>query len=192
MTAIGLPPYDSLEDSMGTNRLWYLSLTAFLLVASPWSAQAQTDGLKMVYAVWEGTGAAENTMRHMNKKTYDLVEAYAVLVKDKNGKVEVKQRHSQAGGSDRALVASETIDTAIARLSALPENAADSAQAYAPKSGPASHLSEKDLKRVVGMLNPNESAVLLISPKPNVSGMEKFLGMGGQGTPEIVQVDIKE
>ena len=42
------------------------------------------------------------------------------------------------------------------------------------------------------MLNPNESAVLLISPKPNVSEMEKFLGIGGQGTPEIVQVDIKQ
>lgn len=178
---------------MSTNRPWYLSLTAFLLVASPGSTQAQTDApLKMVYAVWEDTEAATTTMRQMNKKTYDLVEAYAVLVKDKNGKVQVKQRHNQAGGSDRAMVASETIDTAIARLSALPANAADSAQAYAPKNGPASHLSEKDLKRVVGMLNPNESAVLLISPKPNVSEMQKFLGMGGQGTPEIVQVDIRQ
>jgi hypothetical protein len=34
--------------------------------------------------------------------------------------------------------------------------------------------------------------VLIISPKPNVLEMEQFLGMGGQGTPEIVQVDIKE
>jgi hypothetical protein len=53
-------------------------------------------------------------------------------------------------------------------------------------------LSEKDLKKVVSMLSPDESAVLLISPKPNVSEMEKFLGMGGQGTPEIVQVDITQ
>jgi hypothetical protein len=38
----------------------------------------------MVYAVWKDTGGAANTantMMHMNKKTYDLVEAYAVLVK---------------------------------------------------------------------------------------------------------------
>ena len=172
---------------------WYLPLTAFLLVAGPLPALAQKEPeLKMVYAVWEDPGAAATIMRNMNKKTYDLVEAYAVLVKDKTGKVEVKQRYNQAGGSDRAMVASQTIDTSIARLGALPPNAADSAQGYRPASGPASRLSEKDLKKVVSMLGPNESAVLLISPKPNVSEMEHFLGMGSQGAPEIVEVDIKQ
>jgi len=178
---------------MSTYRSWYLSLATFLLVVSPSPALAQKDGpLKMVYAVWGDPGSAATIMRNMNKKTYDLVEAYAVLVKDKTGKVEVTQRHNQAGGSDRAMVASQTIDTAVARLSALPANAGDSAKAYAPQSGPASRLSEKDLKKVVNMLNPGESAVLLISPKPNVAEMEHTLGMGGQGTPEIIQVDIRE
>jgi hypothetical protein len=178
---------------MSTYRAWYLSLTAFMLVAGPRPALAQKDAqLKMVYAVWGDPEAAATIMRNMNKKTYDLVEAYAVLVKDKTGKVEVRQRHNQAGGSDRAMVASQTIDTAIARLSALPANAADSAKGYAPANGPASRLSEKDLKKVVSMLGPGESAVLLISPKPNVSEMEHTLGMGGQGTPEIVEVDINE
>jgi hypothetical protein len=144
----------------------------------------------MVYAVWKDTGGAANTMMHMNKKTYDLVEAYAVLVKDTAGKVEVSQRHNKAGGSSRAMQASQTIDTAIARLSALPPNAADSAIGYAP-NGPASRLSEKDLKKVVSMLGPGESAVLLISPKPDVSEVERFMGMGGQGAPEVVAVDIK-
>jgi hypothetical protein len=178
---------------MSTYRSWYLALGTFLLVAAPSPAFAQEGGsLKMVYAVWGDTGSAATIMRNMNKKTYDLVEAYAVLVKDKSGKVGIRQRHNQAGGSDRAMVASQTIDTAIARLSALPANAADSAMGYAPNDGPASRLSEKDLKKVVGMLNPGESAVLLISPKPNVSEMKHTLGMGGQGTPEIVQVDIRE
>ena len=126
----------------------------------------------------------------MNKKTYDLVEAYAVLVKDTTGKVEVSQRHNKAGGSDRAMQASQIIDTSIARLSALPPNAADSASGYAPKSGPASHLSEKDFKKVVSMLGPGESAVLIISPKPDVSEVERVLGMGSQGAPEVVVVDI--
>ena len=178
---------------MGTYRAWFQSLAVFLLVGGPLPAQAQEEQpLKMVYAVWKDIGGAANTMSHMNKKTYDLVEAYAVLVKDKTGKVEVTQRHNQAGGSAVAMTASQTIDTAIARLGALPPNAADSAQGYRPASGPASRLSEKDLKKVVSMLDPNESAVLLISPKPNVSEMEHFLGMGSQGTPEIVEVDINE
>jgi hypothetical protein len=88
------------------------------------------------------------------------------------------------------MQASQTIDTAIARLSALPPDAADSAIGYAP-NGPASRLSEKDLKKVVSMLGPGESAVLLISPKPDVSEVERFMGMGGQGAPEVVVVDIK-
>ena len=177
---------------MSTYRSWYLSLTTFLLVAGPSPALAQDGSLKMVYAVWGDPGSAATIMRNMNKKTYDLVEAYAVIVKDKSGKVTVQQRHNKAGGSDRAMVASQTIDTSIARLSALPANAADSAKAYAPSSGPASRLSEKDLKKVVGMLKPGNSAVLLISPKPNVAEMEHTLGMGGQGTPEVVEVDINE
>jgi hypothetical protein len=144
----------------------------------------------MVYAVWKDIGGAANSMRHMNKKTYDLVEAYAVLVKDTTGKVVVSQRHNKAGGSDRAMQASQTIDTSIARLSALPANAADSASGYAPKSGPVSHLSEKDFKKVVSMLGPGESALLIISPKPDVSEVQSFLGMGGQGAPEVVVVDI--
>jgi hypothetical protein len=178
---------------MSTYRAWYLSLAGFLLVAGPVPALAQKEPpLKMVYAVWKDTAAAATTMRHMNKKTYDLVEAYAVLVKDKTGKVEVSQRHNKAGNSARAMQASQTIDTAIARLSALAPT--DSfVSGYAPAAGgPASRLSEKDLKKVVSMLGPGESAVLLISPKPDVSEVEKFLGMGGQGAPEVVQVDIKQ
>jgi hypothetical protein len=105
-----LPP--TLEESKGIYRAWCQSLAAFLLVGGPLPAQAQEEPpLKMVYAVWKDIGGAANTMRHMNKKTYDLVEAYAVLVKDTAGKVEVSQRHNKAGGSARAMQASETIDT---------------------------------------------------------------------------------
>ena len=177
---------------MSTYRTRYLALAALVGVVGPLSAQAQ-DGppLKMVYAVWKSPGGASNTMHHMNKKTYDLVEAYAVLVKDTAGKVEVKQRHNQAGGSPQAVQAAETIDTAIARLSALPANAADSASGYRSANWPASRLSDKDLKKVVSMLSPGESAVLLISPAPDVSEVQKFVGMGGQAAPEFVVVDLQ-
>jgi hypothetical protein len=54
-------------------------------------------------------------------------------------------------------------------------------------------LSDKDLKKVVSMLSPGESAVLLISPKPDVSEIEHYvMGMGGAGTPDVVVVDIKQ
>jgi hypothetical protein len=53
-------------------------------------------------------------------------------------------------------------------------------------------LSEKDFKKVLSMLDPGESAVLLISPEPDVSEIERVLGMGSQGTAEVVQVDLEE
>ena len=177
---------------MGTYRALYLSLAAFLLVPGQVRAQdKEAPPLKMVYAVWKSPGGASDAMHHMNKKTYDLVEAYAVLVKDTAGKVEVKQRHNQAGGSPQAVQAAETIDTAIARLSALPANAEDSVAGYKPAGGPASHLSDKDFKKVVSMLDPGESAVLLISPQPDVAEVQKFVGMGGQEAPEVVVVDLQ-
>ena len=174
---------------MGTYTRGTWPLALFVLFANPLLAQDK-DPLKMVYAVWKDIGGAAYSVAQMNKKNYDKVEAWAVIVKDSTGKVEVTQRHNKAGGSDRAIQASQTIDTAIARLSALPANAADSVSAYAPRSGPASHLSEKDLKKVVSMLGPGESALLIISPKPDVSEVQKFMGMGGQGTPEVVVVDM--
>jgi hypothetical protein len=181
-----------MEQSMGTYVRGISSLAAFLLVGSPLSAQAPEDApLKMVYAVWKSPGAAANIMSQMNKKTYDKVEAWAVIAKDSTGKVKVKQRHNKAGGSDRAMQAAVVVDTAVARLSALPPNAADSAVAYAP-NGPASRLSEKDFKKVVSMLDPGESGVLLISSQPDVSEVKRVLGMGGQGAPEVVVVDLED
>jgi hypothetical protein len=175
---------------MGTYRAWYLSLAAFLLVPGQVRAQdKEAPPLKMVYAVWKDQGGAANTMKQMNKKTYDLVEAYAVLVKDTAGKVAVRQRHNKAGGSVTALQGSQVVDTAIARLSAPAPSAADSASGHAP-SGQASRLSEEDLKKVVGMFGPGESAVIIMSPIPALSDIKHYLGVGG--VAEIVELEIKE
>jgi hypothetical protein len=180
---------------MGTYARGTWSLAAFLVVGSAIPAQGQEGPpLKMVYAVWKSPGAAATIMSQMNKKTYDKVEAYAVIVKDSTGKVQLKQRYNKAGGSDPAMQAAVVIDTAVARLSALPPNAEDSTVAaigYAP-NGPASRLSEKDFKKVVSMLDPGESAVLLISPEPDVSEIERVLGMGSQGAAEVVEVDLED
>jgi len=41
-----------------------------------------------------------------------------------------------------------------------------------------SRLSEKDLKKVIEMFDPGESALLLLSPKPAVSDIQRAIGMG--------------
>jgi hypothetical protein len=176
---------------MGIYRTWYLSLAAFLSVASPLSAQTKAEPLNMIYAVWKDTTGAGSTMKNMSKSAKDLIEAYAVLIKDKDGKVEVRQRHNKAGGSVTALQASQIVDTAIARLSAPPPSAADSASGYAP-AAQARRLSEEDLKKIVGMFGPGESALILMSPKPAISEIQRSLGVGAQSNAEIVALEVKQ
>ena len=175
---------------MSTYRAWYLSLAAFLLVAGRLPAQAQDEApLKMIYAVFSDTASAGSAMKNMSKSARDLIEASAVLVKDKNGHVEVKQRQNKAGGSDRAMQASQVVDTAIARLSAPPPSAADSSSAYG--SAPR-RFSEKDYNKIMSMFGPGESALLLLSPKPAIAELERALGVGQHTNAEIVEFDIKE
>ena len=164
---------------MGTYARGIWSVAAFLLVAGPLAAQdtAEPPPLRMIYAVWKNADGAGHAMSKMSKTAKDQVEAYAVLVKNDAGHVEVKQRHNQAGGSARALQASQVIDTAIARLSAPLLTAEDSAAGYAPN--PNSRLSDEDLKKAVTMFGPGQSAVLLVSPKPAVSATRALPGHGG-------------
>jgi hypothetical protein len=171
---------------MSTNLGWYLA--GFLLVASPWSAQAQKEApVKLIYAVWHNSTGAENNLKHMSKSAKDQIAAYAVLVKDKDGNVETKLRHHKSTGFT-GVQSSQTIDSAIARLSA-PE--IDSASGYAP-TAQTSRLSEQDLKKVVGMFGPGESVLLLMSPQPAVSEIQRSLGAGGGGTPEVVVLEVKQ
>ena len=177
---------------MGTYARGIWSVAAFLLVAGPLTAQdkAEAPPLRMIYAVWKNADGADHAMSKMSKSAKDQVAAYAVLVKNDAGHVEVKKRHNQAGGSAEALQASEIIDTAIARLSAPPKTAEGSAAGYAPN--PNSRLSDEDLKKAVTMFGPGQSAVLLLSPKPAVSDLERSLGTGAQSNAQIMELEVKQ
>ena len=177
---------------MSTYRTWYLSLAAFLLLANPLVAQAQAEApLKMIYAVWKDTTAAANTIKHMDKSAKDQIEAYAVLVKDKDGTVEARERYHKPTGPGTGVQASEAIDRAIARVSTPATSGADSASGYAAPAQP-SHLSEEDLKKVIDMFGPGESALMLISAKPAVSQITRSLGMGADTDVAIVELEVKE
>ena len=172
-----------------TNPVWYQSLAGFFLVAIPGVAQAQTEEpVKLIYAVWEDSTAAENTLKQMSKGAKNQIAAYAVLVKDKDGTIETKLRHHKTAGFS-GVQSSQTIDSAIARLS---ESATESASGYAPSAPTSSRLSEKDLKKVRDMFGPGESVLLLMSPKPAVSEIQRALGAGAQGAPEVVVLEVKQ
>ncbi len=174
---------------MTAYRAWYQSLAGFLLVAIPAAALAQEEApVKLIYAVWQDSTAAENTVKHMSKGAKDQIAAYAVLVKDKDGNVDTRLRHHKTAGFS-GVQSSQTIDSAIARLS---EPAADPASGYAPSAPTSSRLSEKDLKKVRDMFGPGESVLLLMSPKPATSEIQRALGVGAQGAPEVVVLEVKQ
>jgi hypothetical protein len=174
---------------MTTYRAWYQSLAGLLFVAIPGAAQAQEEApVKLIYAVWQDSTAAENTVKRLSKDAKDQISAYAVLVKDKNGKVDTRLRHHNKAGFS-GVQSSQTIDSAIARLS---DTATVSASGYAPNPPPATRLSEKDLKKVRAMFGPGESVLLLMSPKPAVSEIQRALGVGAQGAPEVVVLEVKQ
>ena len=187
MACVPFPQFPHLmEQSMSTYRALYLSLTSCLLVASPWSLQAQSEApVKLVFAVWHDTTGAESAVKRMSTSAKDQIEAYAVLIKDAQGKVDTRLRHHR-GNSVTGVQSSQTVDSAIARLSDT-----DSSQAYAVKTK-ATHLSEEDLKKVVGMFNPTESALLVVTTQPNAIEITKTLGLGAYGHPEVVQLEVKK
>jgi hypothetical protein len=173
---------------MSTYRAWYLSLASSLLVASPWTVQAQSEApVKLVFAVWHDTTGAEGAVGRMSKSAKDQIEAYAVLIKDPQGKVDTRLRHHRAN-SVTGVQSSQTVDSAVARLS---DPLTDSAQGYAVSTR-TTRLTEEDLKKVVGMFNPNESALLIVTSKPNAMEITQTLGMGAYGHPEIVELEVKK
>ena len=44
----------------------------------------------------------------------------------------------------------------------------------------------------IGILGPGQSAVLLVSPKPAVSELERSLGMGAQSNAQIMELEVKQ
>jgi hypothetical protein len=177
---------------MSTYRMWYLSVGGFLLVAGPLSAQEPAAApLKMVIAVWPDTTGAAGTIKHMSKSAKDQTAAYAVLVKNKDGTVEARERYHNPRGPGAGVQASDIIDRATARMSTPSTSEADSASGY-ESSGKPSQLSPEDLKRVEAMFGPGESALLLLSQAPAMAEIKRTLGIGAQRDVEIVELSVKE
>jgi len=172
--------------------MWYLSLAGFLLVVGPLSAQAPTEApQKMIIAVWPDTAAASNTVKHMSKGAKDQIAAYGVLIKQKDGSVETRERYHNPRGPGAGVQSSDIIDRATVRLSTPAASGTDSTSGYESSDKP-SQLSPEDLQKVQSMFGPGESALLLLSPTPAVSEIKRTVGLGAQSDADIVELSVKE
>jgi hypothetical protein len=82
---------------------------------------------------------------------------------------------------------SDIIDRATVRLSTPPASGTDSAGGYT-SSDKSCQLSPEDLQKAQSKFGPGESALLLLSPTPDVSQIKRTLGIGGQSHVDIVEL----
>jgi hypothetical protein len=74
---------------MNTHHPMWLPLAGLLALADPLPAQVHGQApLKLIYAVWEDATGAPNAIAGLDKELRDQIESYAVIARDRDGKVE--------------------------------------------------------------------------------------------------------
>ncbi len=165
---------------MNTHHAMWLPLAGLLALADPLPAQAHGQApLKLIYAVWEDATGAPNAIAGLDKQLRDQIESYAVIARDRDGKVEIRDKHDKDDFSAPSVEASQTIDSVVALLNE-----------PAPLDGNrATRISAESLDEMKDLLQPGESALLLMAPRPPVPELRRTLGMD-PGDAEVVEVEV--
>ena len=159
---------------MNTHRALYLPLAGLALFAHPGPSP-----LKMIYAVWEDSTGAANAIAALDNGLRGQIESYAIVTKGRDGTVQVREKHDRDDTSALSVEASQTIDSVVALLN---EPAADG-------TGHKAQVSAENLTEMKDLLQPGESALLLMAPRPPIPELKRSLGME-PGDAEVVEVEV--
>jgi uncharacterized membrane protein len=135
------------------------------------AAQAQdTTPMALVVAVYPDPAAAGQAMNHMSADQKAMAESYAVVSKNQNGQVKVRQRHDNSGAL--GAQAGKTLDGAVALLGKPATNAGrrDSGAAR-PQLG----MSSADASKIQSALQPDDAAIVLVVPETDAQAMNTAL-----------------
>jgi hypothetical protein len=157
-----------------------LPLAGLLALAHPLPAPGHGQApLKLIYAVWEDTTGAPNAIAGLDKQLRDQIESYAIITRDRDGSVEVREKHDKDDFSAPSVEAGQTIDSVVALLNE-----------PAPIDGNrATRISEGNLEEMKDLLQPGESALLLMAHRPPIPELRRTLGMD-PGDAEVVEVEV--
>jgi uncharacterized membrane protein len=185
---------------------------ALALGAGPLAAQetgaaaADSTPLDLVFVVFPEPAGAGDALAAMSDTERQNLGSYAVVSKDSAGKVTVQDRKDASGGSQNAQNASQAIDGVVALLGRPTQDTQNQQQAqadtgggqadtsaYAPEGGQAAGgaygVSDADMGRMSGMLEPGGSALILVVEDPDAEATETAM-KGAEGSPEVVVVDV--
>jgi len=124
--------------------------------------------MTLIVAVFPDQATAGQAMKQMASDQKAQVQSYAVVSKDANGKVKVKDHKSKKGAQgDRA---NTTINGAVALLGESPQQGGRDST-----SGQKAGMSQSDASKVSAMLPPDNSAVLIVVPTTDTSPMDSAL-----------------
>jgi hypothetical protein len=165
---------------MNTHHLLSLPLAGLLAFVGPLPAQGHGQSpLKLIYAVWGDATGAPNAIAGLDKQLRDQIESYAILARGPDGSVEIRAKHDKDDLSAPSVGASQTIDSVVALLNQ-----------PAPVDGKrASRISAESAAEMKDLLQPGESALLLMAPRPPVRELRRSLGMD-PGDAEVVEVEV--
>ncbi len=156
-----------------------LPLAGLLALAHPLPAQGHGQApLKLIYAVWEDTTGAPNAIAGLDKQLRDQIESYAIITRDWDGSVDVREKHDKDDFSAPSVEAGQTIDSVVALLNE-----------PARLNGNRATRIAKNLDEMKDLLQPGESALLLMAPRPPIPELRRTLGMD-PGDAEVVEVEV--
>ncbi len=156
-----------------------LPLAGLLALAHPLPAQGHGQApLKLIYAVWEDTTGAPNAIAGLDKQLRDQIESYAIITRDRDGSVDVREKHDKDDFSAPSVEAGQTIDSVVALLNE-----------PARLNGTRATRIAKNLDEMKDLLQPGESALLLMAPRPPIPELRRTLGMD-PGDAEVVEVEV--
>jgi hypothetical protein len=157
-----------------------LPLAGLLALADPLSAQGHGQApLKLIYVVWEDSTGAPNAIAGLDKQLRDQIESYAIIARDRDGSVEVRDKHDKDDSSAPSVEASQTIDSVVALLN----------EPVPIDGSHATRISEENVEEMKDLLHPGESALLLMGPRPPIPELRRTLGMD-PGDAEVVEVEV--
>jgi hypothetical protein len=151
-------------------------------------AQAQdTTPATVIFAVFPGPAGATNALNDRATARELGRESYAVVSKDRNGKVSVQKRHERssaptAGAAGAAARSATPVEDVIVMLEApavdttgRPADSSGYAAGGRRTAGTRTSLSQADTRKVQDALEPGTSAIVLVVADPSVDSVNSTM-----------------
>jgi uncharacterized membrane protein len=151
-----------------------------------------TTSMALVFVVFPAEGAAQTTMDSFNQSPQSSgapLQSYAVVSKDQQGKLKVRETPKQQAKPTRAEArADQTVDGVVALLG-LPKSQDNQGAAGASQTGQTG-ISAANMDKMQQMLTPGTSAIIAVVPETQADAVSS--GVDQADTTDTGKVMVVE